>query len=162
MGRSQFRLGLKKSNRRRGRRRCTAPISKPSGTSFTRNRDTTRSKSEELVMNISFEDNVALVTGAGSGLGLATAKAFAESGASVVLADWNEESVRSAARNLTAQGHKALPIRCDVANEDEVEAMVAQTVATFGRLDAAYNNAGIQNVLAETADAPREDFDRVT
>src|SRR5437870_3145114 len=112
-------------------------------------------------MNISFEDKVALVTGAGSGLGLATAKAFAGSGASVVLADWNEESVRSAAKDLTAHGYKALPIRCDVANDAEVEAMVAQTVATFGRLDAAYNNAGVQNVLAETADAPREDFDRV-
>src|SRR5438874_2689527 len=112
-------------------------------------------------MNISFENKVALVTGAGSGLGLATVKAFAESGASVVLADWNEKAVRSAAEQLTAHGHKALPIRCDVANDAEVEAMVAQTVATFGRLDAAYNNAGVQNVLAETADAPREDFDRV-
>ena len=104
-------------------------------------------------MNLSFENNVAVVTGAGSGIGLATA--------SVVLADWNEESVRSAAKDLTAHGHKALPIRCDVANDAEVEAMVAQTVATFGRLDAAYNNAGVQNVLAETADAPRDDFDRV-
>jgi NAD(P)-dependent dehydrogenase (short-subunit alcohol dehydrogenase family) len=112
-------------------------------------------------MNISFEGKVALVTGAGSGLGLATAKAFAESGASVALADRDEESVRSAANDLVAQGHKAITIRCDVANDDEVEAMVAQTVATFGRLDAAYNNAGVQNVLAETADAPREDFDRV-
>jgi NAD(P)-dependent dehydrogenase (short-subunit alcohol dehydrogenase family) len=112
-------------------------------------------------MHISFEDKVALVTGAGSGLGLATAKAFAASGASVVLADWNEDSVRSAAADLTAHGHKVLPTRCDVANDAEVEAMVAQTVTTFGRLDAAYNNAGVQNFLAETADAPREDFDRV-
>src|SRR6266576_807868 len=161
MGRSQFRLGLKKSNRRRGRRRCTAPISRTSGTSFTRNRDTTRSKSEELVMNISFENKVALVTGAGSGLGLATARAFAESGASVVLADWNEKTVHSAAEELAAKGHKTLAIHCDVADDAQVEAMVRQTVATFGQLDAAYNNAGIQNVLAETADSPRDDYDRV-
>ncbi len=113
-------------------------------------------------MNISFENKVALVTGAGSGLGLATVKAFAESGASVVLADWNEKAVRSAAEQLSAQGHKALAIRCDVADDAQVEAMVDQTVATFGRLGAAYNNAGVQNILAETADATREDFDRVT
>ena len=113
-------------------------------------------------MNISFENKVALVTGAGSALGLATVKAFAESGASVVLADWNEKAVRSAAGELAGQGHKALAIRCDVADDAQVEAMVDQTVATFGRLDAAYNNAGVQNILAETADATREDFDRVT
>src|SRR5499427_932745 len=112
-------------------------------------------------MNISFESKVALVTGAGSGLGLATAKAFAESGASVVLADANEEAVGSAAEEMSALGHKALAIRCDVADDAEVESMVERTVATFGRLDAAYNNAGVQNVPVEAADATREDFDRV-
>jgi NAD(P)-dependent dehydrogenase (short-subunit alcohol dehydrogenase family) len=112
-------------------------------------------------LNISFENQVALITGAGSGLGLATARAFAASGASVALADWNENSVRIAAEELTAQGHRALAIRCDVSDDGQVEAMVAQTVATFGRLDAAYNNAGVQNILAETADSTRDDFDRV-
>ncbi len=108
-----------------------------------------------------FEGQVALVTGAASGLGLATARAFAQSGASVVLADWNEKAVQSAAEGLAAEGHKTLAIGCDVSDDAQVEAMVEQTVATFGRLDAAYNNAGVQNVLAETADSPRDDYDRV-
>jgi NAD(P)-dependent dehydrogenase (short-subunit alcohol dehydrogenase family) len=85
-------------------------------------------------MNISFESKVALVTGAGSGLGLATVKAFAESGASVVLADADERAVRSAAEEISARGHKTLAIKCDVADDTQVEAMVKQTVATFGRL----------------------------
>jgi NAD(P)-dependent dehydrogenase (short-subunit alcohol dehydrogenase family) len=112
-------------------------------------------------MNISFEGQVALVTGAGSGLGLATAKAFAESGASVVLADWNKDSVRSAVDDLTARGHKALAIRCDVASEADVAAMVQQTVSTFGGLDAAFNNAGIQVPPSDAADETAENFDRV-
>ena len=112
-------------------------------------------------MKISFEGKVALVTGAASGLGLATAQAFAESGASVALADRNENAARAAADELTARGHKAIAILCDVADDTQVEAMVKQTVASFGRLDAAYNNAGVQNVLAETADTAREDYDRV-
>jgi len=112
-------------------------------------------------MKISFDDKVALVTGAGSGLGLATARAFANAGASVVLADSNEDSVRSAAETLTAQGHQVLAVHCDVSDDAQVDAMVRATIEAFGRLDAAYNNAGVQNVLAETADTTREDYDRV-
>lgn len=113
-------------------------------------------------MIISFENQVALITGAASGLGIATANAFAESGASVALADWNEDAVHTAAENLKTQGHKTLAICCDVADDAQVEAMVAKTISTFGGLDVAYNNAGVQNVLAEAADQTREDFDRVT
>jgi NAD(P)-dependent dehydrogenase (short-subunit alcohol dehydrogenase family) len=79
----------------------------------------------------------------------------------VVLADWNEEAAQTAAKELAGQGHQTLAVRCDVSDDAQVEAMVRQTVAAFGRLDAAYNNAGVQNVPAETADTTREDYDRV-
>jgi len=112
-------------------------------------------------MNISFENQVALVTGAGAGMGLAAAKAFAAAGAAVTLADLNEEAARSAAEQLVAGGHKAIGIRCNVVNEAEVAAMVEQTVKTFGRLDAAYNNAGVQSPVMDLADVSREEYDRV-
>jgi NAD(P)-dependent dehydrogenase (short-subunit alcohol dehydrogenase family) len=112
-------------------------------------------------MNLSFENKIALVTGAGSGMGLATAKAFAEAGAAVVLADINENAVRSAAEELVSAGHKAIAVRCNVADEADVAAMIEQTVSTFGRLDAAFNNAGVQSLPVETADASGEEFDRV-
>ena len=112
-------------------------------------------------MTASFENKVALVTGAGSGMGLATAKAFAEAGAAVVLADNREEAAHAAAKSLLAAGHRALAVHCDVADEKQVAAMVEQTVASFGRIDAAFNNAGVQSPVAETADASGEEFDRV-
>lgn len=112
-------------------------------------------------MNISFENKVALVTGGASGMGLATAKAFAESGAAVVIVDINEQAAKEAADNLVKAGHSALGIGCDVADEMQVKAMVEQAIAKFGRLDAAYNNAGIQSPVMETADAKGEDFERV-
>ena len=112
-------------------------------------------------MNFSFEDKVALVTGAASGMGLATAKAFTVVGAAVALADVTEAAVRSAADALLAAGRKAIGIRCDVADEAEVAAMVEQTVSTFGRLDAAFNNAGVQAPPSDMADEAAEEFDRV-
>jgi len=112
-------------------------------------------------MNPSFENQVALVTGAASGMGLATAKAFAAEGAAVALADINEAAVRAAAADLVAAGHKAIGIRCDVADEAEVAAMVQATISAFGRLDAAFNNAGVQAPPSDMADEAAEVFDRV-
>lgn len=112
-------------------------------------------------MSFSFKDQVALVTGAASGMGLAASKAFAASGASVVMVDVNEEAVLNAAAELNAAGYSAIGIRCNVANIDEVKAMVDQAVSTFGRIDAAFNNAGVQSPVAETAIADPEDYDFV-
>src|SRR3989440_7790661 len=112
-------------------------------------------------MNSSFENKVALVTGAASGMGLATAKAFAQAGAAVALADLNGAGARIAAEALVAAGHRAIGIRCDVSDLGEVAAMVKETVSTFGRLDAAFNNAGVQSPVAETADANPGDYDFV-
>ncbi len=112
-------------------------------------------------MNSSFENKVALVTGAGSGIGLTTARAFAEAGAAVAVADVHENAVRSAAEQLVAAGHQAIAVRCNVADEAEVAAMVEQTVAAFGRLDAAFNNAGVITPAVEMADVSGEEFERV-
>ncbi len=113
-------------------------------------------------MSWSFQNKVALVTGAGSGMGLATARAFAAAGAAVTLADAKEDAVRSAASELVAAGHKALAVQCDVTDDTQVAAMIDRTVAEFGRLDAAFNNAGIMTPAVELADVTREVYDRVT
>jgi NAD(P)-dependent dehydrogenase (short-subunit alcohol dehydrogenase family) len=108
-----------------------------------------------------FTGQVALVTGAGSGMGLSTAQAFAEAGAAVVLADINEAALRAATDGLTAVGHRALGVTCDVSVEDQVAALVEHGIATFGRLDMAFNNAGIQVPPSDAADEPADVFDRV-
>src|SRR5260370_30333542 len=91
-----------------------------------------------------FENKVALVTGAASGMGLATARAFAEAGAAVVLADVDKDAVASAAEDLTSAGRQAIGVTCDVTDERQTAAMVQRAVTTFGRLDMAFNNAGVQ------------------
>jgi NAD(P)-dependent dehydrogenase (short-subunit alcohol dehydrogenase family) len=108
-----------------------------------------------------FTGQVAFVTGAGSGMGLATARAFAEAGAAVTLADVDDDELETAERELRDAGHQVLAVRCDVADEDQVSAAVATTVAKFGSLDMAYNNAGIQAPMTDAADETAEVFDRV-
>jgi len=114
-----------------------------------------------MANTLDFSGKVALVTGAAAGMGLATARAFAEAGAAVVLADFKEDAVQAAARELVAAGHKAIAVRCDVSDDDQVAAMVDRTVSEFGRLDAAFNNAGVMARIAPTAESTREEWDRV-
>jgi NAD(P)-dependent dehydrogenase (short-subunit alcohol dehydrogenase family) len=108
-----------------------------------------------------FTGRVAFVTGASSGMGLATARAFAEAGAAVTLADVNVDALTAAETELRQAGYRVLAVRCDVADEGQVAAAVAQTAETFGSLDMAYNNAGIQSPATDAADEPAEVFDRV-
>jgi NAD(P)-dependent dehydrogenase (short-subunit alcohol dehydrogenase family) len=108
-----------------------------------------------------FKGQVALVTGAASGMGLATARAFAHARAAVTLADISEDALQKAVDEIKSGGGKAMGVVCDVSDEAQVTAMVERTVAIFGRLDAAFNNAGIQVPSSEIADQSAEDYDRI-
>ncbi|MHA4816104.1 SDR family NAD(P)-dependent oxidoreductase [Streptomyces aculeolatus] len=108
-----------------------------------------------------FTGKVALVTGAAGGMGLATARAYARSGAATVLSDCNEDALRTAVEELTSAGHRALAVACDVTDEEQVRSLIDQTVEHFGRLDMAFNNAGIMIPLADAAEEEAAAFDRV-
>lgn len=103
-----------------------------------------------------FTGQVALVTGASSGIGLAAAEMFAESEAAVVLSDVDEEALTAAAEKLTAAEHQAIAVTCDVGDEDQVADLIARTVQTFGRLDMAFNNAGSPDITATRPRTGRE------
>jgi NAD(P)-dependent dehydrogenase (short-subunit alcohol dehydrogenase family) len=106
----------------------------------------------------SFRWKLALVTGAGGDIGLATAEAFAKAGASVVLADRDEETIGKAAEGLRAARHNAIGVACDVTDTALVEAMIERAVRTYGQLDAAFNNAGVNSEAAAFLETTNNEF----
>jgi NAD(P)-dependent dehydrogenase (short-subunit alcohol dehydrogenase family) len=107
------------------------------------------------------EGKVALVTGGASGIGRATALVFAKQGAKVVVADVSTQGGEETVRMIEDAGGEALFVKTDVSRTHDVEAMVSKTVETYGRLDHAFNNAGIEGAQAPTAEYPKEAWDRV-
>lgn len=108
-----------------------------------------------------FTDKVAFVTGAGGGIGRATAQAFAREGARVVVADLDEQSLAETARVIEEAGGQVLAVRCDVTKGADVRAALDAGVAAYGGLDVAFNNAGVEQPTTPAADITEEDWDRV-
>ena len=111
--------------------------------------------------NGSFAGKVAFVTGAANGIGRAAALGFAREGASVVAADVSEQGNQETARLVEQAGGRALALRCDVSRAADVEAALDKTVEAFGRLDFAFNNAGVEQPVTAAADLTEEQWDRV-
>jgi NAD(P)-dependent dehydrogenase (short-subunit alcohol dehydrogenase family) len=107
-----------------------------------------------------FEGKVALVTGAGGGLGAASALAFAQEGARVVVADVNVTGGRQTVQTIEKAGGKAIFVKADVSNEADVKALVAKTIESYGRLDCAHNNAGVEHAPAPLTELTEESWDR--
>lgn len=108
-----------------------------------------------------FTGKTAFVTGSASGIGRATALAFAAEGARVAILDRTDEALRQTADAIRKLGGEALVITCDVSEPEQVEAAVTRTVETFGRLDIAFNNAGVENKAAPLAEITLEEWDRI-
>ncbi|NJN16992.1 MAG: SDR family oxidoreductase [Oscillochloris sp.] len=112
-------------------------------------------------MPAQFNGKVALVTGAATGIGRASALAFAREGAKVAVADVNEAAGNQVVAEIEALGTDAIFIRANVSQRADVEVMVNLTVKTFGRVDFAHNNAGIEGAQADLAEYPEEVWDQV-
>jgi NAD(P)-dependent dehydrogenase (short-subunit alcohol dehydrogenase family) len=104
---------------------------------------------------------VALITGGGSGIGWAACKAFARAGARVVVSDIDEDAGARVLKRLTGCGREAIFVPADVSNRTDVQHLIEAAVDTYGCLDIAFNNAGIEGTLAPAADCPDEVWDRV-
>lgn len=113
------------------------------------------------ITQMEFTNKVILITGAGSGIGRVTAYAFAEQGGTVIVSDINEKGGNETVAHITETGGNAHFIRANVAKYEEVEQLIRQTVAQFGQLDIAINNAGIGSMPARTTDTTLADWDRV-
>jgi NAD(P)-dependent dehydrogenase (short-subunit alcohol dehydrogenase family) len=108
-----------------------------------------------------FSDKVAFVTGAASGIGRATAVAFATEGARVAILDLTENALSETADAVRNAGAQVLTIACDVSKPEQVEAAIRQVIETFGRLDIAFNNAGVENKAAPVAEIELDEWDRI-
>ena len=111
--------------------------------------------------NGSCTGKVAFVTGAANGIGRAAGLAFARKGASVVVADVSEQGNRETAHMIEEAGGRALAVRCDVSRAEDVKAALDRTIETFGSLDVAFNNAGVEQPIKATADLTEEEWDRI-
>src|SRR5215208_1605715 len=109
----------------------------------------------------SYTGKVAFVTGAAGGIGRAAALAFAREGASVVVSDVSEQNVRDTAHMIEELGEGALAVACDVTRSEDVMTALDETIETFGRLDVAFNNAGVENEVKPMADVTEEEWDRI-
>lgn len=108
-----------------------------------------------------FYGKTACVTGAAGGIGRATALAFARAGARVALAELSSDGLHETARLIEADGGEALALTCDITSEDDVQAAVDRTVERFGSLDAAFNNAGVEQPVQSAADTTKNDWDSI-
>lgn len=108
-----------------------------------------------------FNGKVAFITGAASGIGRATAVAFAAEGARVAILDRSAEALRDTEAAVRKAGGEVLAIACDVSEPAQVEAAVARTVEAFGRLDIAFNNAGVENKASPVAEIELDEWDRI-
>lgn len=108
-----------------------------------------------------FVDKIALVTGAGGGIGRATSLAFSREGAKVAVVDFNDETAAETVRLIEAEGGQALKLVVDIRNEDQVENMVKQTIDKFGRLDCAFNNAAMDQKRVNTWEMSEEYYDQI-